>query len=76
MKIKLVFHGYLKKHNHNLPEKDIIVEDGTSVAQLIDQTSIPKAAIAFAAANGSRVSKSYVLQEGDIIKLFQLVGGG
>jgi len=76
MKIKLMFHGNLKKYNNNLPaiESDVPVE--IKVGQLVAQTSIPTSEIAFVAINGSRVTYDAIIHEGDEVKIFQLVGGG
>jgi len=45
-----------------------------TVGQLIANTMVPKQEIAFAAVNGSRVSTSQNINEGDEVKLFQIVG--
>ena len=76
MRIKLIFHGSLKKYNKNLPETEMELPAGITVGQLIVKTEVPKEAIAFAAINGSRVPFTQKLGEGDEVKLFQLVGGG
>jgi len=76
MKIKLIFHGSLKKYNNNRHEIEINVLEMITVGQLIANTMVPKQEIAFAAVNGSRVSTSQNINEGDEVKLFQIVGGG
>lgn len=76
MRIKLIFHGSLKKYNDNWSEAEINVTPGTTVGQIIANTKVPKEEIAFAAVNGSRALLSQMLKEGDEVKLFQLVGGG
>lgn len=76
MKVKLVFHGNLKKYNNDLPEVKLDIKSETTVEQLIHQVRIPEREISFVAVNGSRVSNCYILREDDVIKLFQLVGGG
>jgi sulfur carrier protein ThiS len=76
MKIKLIFHGSLKKYNNNAPEIEIEIPDGTMIGHLIGRIAVPKEKIAFVAVNGSRAPLSQTLQDGDEVKLFQLVGGG
>lgn len=76
MKIKLVFHGSLKKYNNNRAEIIHEISKGTTVGQLIARLEVPKEAIAFVAVNGSRSALNQRLAEGDEVKLFQLVGGG
>lgn len=76
MKVRLIFHGSLKKYNDNSIETEIDVIQGTTLGQLVANTNVPKKEIAFAAVNGSRAPLSQMLKAGDEIKLFQLVGGG
>jgi sulfur carrier protein ThiS len=76
MKILLIFHGSLKKYNDNCNATEMDVPQGTIVGQLIANSGVPNEEIAFAAVNGSRAPVSQALQEGDEVKLFQLVGGG
>ena len=76
MKIKLVFHGNLKKYNNNLPEVVKVVAKGIKVGQLVAQANIPTGEIAFVAINGSRVTPDSIILDGDEVKIFQLVGGG
>jgi sulfur carrier protein ThiS len=74
--IKIIFHGSLKKYNNNRSEIEMNMIDGTTIGQLISNTEVPKEEIAFVAVNGSRSALTQKLQEGDEVKLFQLVGGG
>lgn len=76
MKIKLMFHGSLKKYNHHVPEMEMELPNGSMVGQLFRQIEVPKEEIAFVSVNGSRAPLSQVLEDGDEVKLFQLVGGG
>ncbi|UCE07272.1 MAG: MoaD/ThiS family protein [bacterium] len=76
MKIKIVFHGSLKQYNNNIAEIEKEIPKEITVDQLIAKTEIPTDEIAFVAVNGSRAPGSLELQEGDEVKLFQMVGGG
>jgi len=76
MKIALIFHSSLKKYNNDVAENEIEIPDGITVGELISKTEVPKAEIAFAAVNGSRVPLFQKIKDGDEVKLFQLVGGG
>jgi len=76
MTIKLFFHGNLKKYNNNLPEIELTVTKGIKVGKIVAQTRIPTGEIAFVAINGSRVTSDTIIQDGDDVKIFQLVGGG
>lgn len=76
MKIRLTFHGNLKKYNNGNPELELTLPEKSAVVRVLGQVSVPKEEIAFVAVNGSRVPLTYSLKEGDSVKLFQLVGGG
>ena len=76
VKIKLVFHGSLKKYNNNLPEAELEIPQETSVGEFIGRIDVPREEIVFVALNGSRSQLSQILQDGDEVKLFQMVGGG
>jgi sulfur carrier protein ThiS len=76
MKIKMIFHGSLKKYNNDVAETDLEIPDGTIVSGIIGRIGVPKEEIAFVAVNGSRVPVSQILQDGDKVKFFQMVGGG
>lgn len=76
MKVKVVFHGVLKKYNNNLSEKVIEVANKLTVSQLVAKTEVPSDEIAFVAVNGSRVQISHLLNEGDEVTLYMPVGGG
>ena len=76
MKVKVVFHGVLKKYNNNLSEKAIEAVHKLTVSQLVVKIEIPSDEIAFVAVNGSRVQINHLLNEGDEVTLFMPVGGG
>ena len=76
MKIKLEFHGYLKKYNEENSSMERDVPDNITVRQFLAKTGVPLDEIAFPSVNGSRVELTQTLQDGDEVKLFQLVGGG
>ena len=76
MKVKLIFHGVLKKYNHGLPEREEDFPDGATVGDAVARARVPAEEIAFAAVNDSKAPASQKLKEGDRVKLFQLVGGG
>lgn len=76
MNIKIIFHGSLKKYNNYLLESEMEIPEGTKVSGVINRVAVPAEEIAFIAVNGSRAPVSLMLQEGDEVKLFQLVAGG
>ncbi len=76
MKIKLILHGDLKKYNRDVSEKEMEIDEGTTIAQLIQQSVVPESEIAFAAVNGTRVPDTHVIKEHEVVKFFQFVVGG
>ncbi len=76
MKIKLVFHGNLRRYHNDLPEAMMEVPEGMTVGELLGRVAVPSDQIAFVAVNGSRAPLSQSLNDGDEVKLFQPVGGG
>ncbi len=56
---------------------ELAVEEGTTLAQLVDQMlAIPQGRVALAAVNGQRGNEDYVLQAQDRVDLFPPIGGG
>ncbi len=76
MKIKMIFHGSLKKYNSDRAETELEISGGMMVGDLIPTINVPSEEIAFVAVNGSRAAFDTVIQDGDEVKLFQMVGGG
>ncbi len=76
MKIRLIFHGSLKKYNHDKSETVLEISRDTKVEDIIRQMNMPHDVLAFSAVNGSRIPLHHDLQEGDELTLFPIVGGG
>jgi len=76
MKVKVIFHGELKRYNNGKSDAEMELKEGTTVGQLIAETQIPADMIAFAGVNGSRADKAAVLSDGDEVTIFQIVAGG
>ncbi|MDZ7263530.1 MAG: MoaD/ThiS family protein [candidate division KSB1 bacterium] len=76
MKIKLVFHGSLRRYNSGAAEMVLEIADGNTVADLMSRVGVPQEELAFVAINGSRATASQIIQPGDEVKFFQLVAGG
>jgi sulfur carrier protein ThiS len=67
--------GLLKKYIGDR-ETPIVMEGGPTVAEVIEALGIPSVLVAVVLINGRQKSKDYVLQDGDMVKLMPLVGGG
>jgi sulfur carrier protein ThiS len=57
-------------------ETPIVTRGGQTVAEVIETLAIPAALVAVVLINGRQELKNYVLQDGDVVKLVPLVGGG
>jgi sulfur carrier protein ThiS len=55
---------------------EISVEPGQTVREMLQALKIPSEVVAFVAVNGHQQTKDYVLQEGDLIKILAVIGGG
>ena len=56
--------------------ESLSVEAGRTVYQLLEELGIPSDLVAVVMVNGHQRSKSYLLREGDQVKLIPLIGGG
>jgi sulfur carrier protein ThiS len=72
-RVKVVPVGMLKKY---ITQGRVTANSGQTVRQLLDGLGIPPDLVAVVMVNGRQESKSYLLQEGDQVKLVPLVGGG
>jgi sulfur carrier protein ThiS len=66
--------GALKSYTGGQAEVD--VEAGRTVREAIAALGIPPAIVALVLVNDVQKPKDYVLQEGDIVRLIMVVGGG
>ncbi len=66
--------GMLKDYLGEL--KETTVESGISVRETLGMIGINPDLVAGVFVNGEQQSKDYVLQDGDIVKLLAVIGGG
>jgi sulfur carrier protein ThiS len=66
--------GMLKTYIGEL--KETTVEAGMSVRAAIQQVGINPDLVAGVFVNGEQQSKDYVINDGDVIKLLAVIGGG
>ena len=64
--------GMLKRYL----SETVTANSGQTVHQLLDDLGIPPDLVAVVMVNGRQEPKSYLLQEGDQVKLVPLMGGG
>lgn len=77
MQVTVKLYGNLKKY---LPEKKEIaampVDDGTTIAALLARLGVPDGDVWMCAINDNVVYASTSLHDGDILEVFEPVGGG
>jgi len=66
--------GALKSYTGGQAEVD--VEAGRTVRETVTALGIPPAIVALVLVNDAQKPKDYVLQEGDMVRLLMVVGGG
>ena len=73
--ISITVIGLLKSYTQNR-ESLTLDAAGKSVSQVLAELGIPSVLVAVVLINGRQELKDYVLQDGDLVKLIPLVGGG
>ncbi len=77
MKISLTLHGNLRRYFEDRSErKEIEVEPGTTIEELIGKFQIPKGSIWLVSVNGELKEASFVLSPGDDVRFFEPITGG
>jgi sulfur carrier protein ThiS len=66
--------GMLKSYIGDL--KETTVEPGLSVRETVSQLGINPDLVAGVFINGEPLTKDYIVQDGDVIKLLAVIGGG
>jgi len=77
--VEVRLYASLRKYHPNRGSSEALIielDDKANLANLADKLKIPKEEIAITMVNGRQEEKSYLLQEGDRIGLFPLIGGG
>lgn len=72
-RVKVIPVGILKKY---VTQETVTASPGQTVHQLLEGLGISPDLVAVVMVNGRQEPKSYLLQEGDQVKLVPLVGGG
>jgi sulfur carrier protein ThiS len=57
-------------------KEEVSVQPGITIRETLLQFNMPPEIVALVLVNGEQQSKDYVLQEGDIVKLIAVIGGG
>ena len=78
-KVEVRLYAGLRQYHPNPGNKEtffIEVEDKAKLGSLLDGLKLPKQELGIAMVNGKWAKEDYVLQDGDRIGLFPLIGGG
>lgn len=54
----------------------VTLDDKAKLGNLLDELKVPKEEVTVVIVNGKREEESYLLQDGDRIGIFPLIGGG
>ncbi len=77
MQITLTLYGNLKKY---LPQKNeqaqVEIESGTTIRALLTRLAVPDSTVWMTAVNDQVVEDTAALREGDVLEVFEPVGGG
>ena len=57
-------------------QTEVAVDAGRTVRETMTALGIPPEIVALALVNDAQQSKDYVLQDGDVVKLIAVIGGG
>jgi len=76
LEINLTLHGILRDYlpRQTKGKSTLTLAQGTTVAGVIEQLQIKQTVTA--AVNGSQVETAYVLNNGDDLQMFRMIGGG
>ena len=57
-------------------KNEIVVEAGHTVRETLSALNIPPEVIALVVVNEEQQTKDYILQEGDVVRVLAVIGGG
>ena len=66
--------GMLKSYTGGQPE--VVVDAGRTVRETMTALGIPPEIVALVLVNDVQQAKDYVVQDGDVVKLIAVIGGG
>ena len=77
--VEVKLYADLRKYYPNLKISEaltITVDDKAKLGNLLDELKVPRKEITVVLVNGKQEEESYLLQDGDRIGIFPLIGGG
>lgn len=76
MKIRISLYGTLRKKRRDLLDRGIVTAKANSVGQLLAELDLNRDEAAIIFVNQKRAGLESLIQDGDEIKIFPLLGGG
>jgi molybdopterin converting factor small subunit len=76
MKIKISLHATLRTKRQDLLDRELVTANASSVGQLLAELDLTRDEAAIVFVNGKRAGLESVIQDGDEIKIFPMLGGG
>jgi sulfur-carrier protein len=77
MLITLKLYGNLKRYAPSKTESEQIeIEAGTTIRGLLERLGVPDQSVSMSALNDKVMDDSSVLHDGDLLEVFEPVGGG
>jgi len=74
--VNITVHGMLQKKRPDLVDRDSVATGVSSVGELIAELNLSKPETMIVFVNGKRAGVEAVIEDGDEIKIFPLLGGG
>jgi len=76
MKIKISLYATLRIKRRDLLDRELVTANASSVGQLLAELDLTRDEAAIVFVNGKRAGLESVIQDGDEIKIFPMLGGG
>lgn len=76
MKIYIKAYGILQRYLGNKKGVELCLEQGATVATLFHKLKKPKSEIWMVSVNGKIANENTILKNGDLVGIFEPVGGG
>ena len=75
-KISISLYATLRKRRSDLSNRGPVATKATTIGELLDEIRITKAEAAIVFVNEKRAGSESVIRDGDVIKIFPVLGGG
>ena len=76
MKVKISLHGTLRKKHRDLMDSSPVMSKASSVGQLLAELGLTRAEAPIVFVNDRRAGHESLIKDGDLIKIFPVLGGG